>query len=334
MKISPTVSAVIVTCLIMGAGPDLYGQELSASDDIIKLGHHPVRPDNDLGVSTARIGEGRPHQVDATLVEIPPGGKFLAHRHLAEEIIYVISGQGHTDMWSDASKKVQRYEWETGDLLSPSLNAWHQHFNTSSDEAARYISITTTPIVKNLFRSPEFMSSSDFVFEDRWEHGISQQPEYIPEGGFESSTVVRMLVGHKLPDLPDRKLNQRRKGAWGITILPEGDLAGNTVLEMEVREKDGEEFTDQEAHLHRHPWEVIYIVLDGQGYSNMRREGEPRRRVNWQEGDLFIAEANEYHDNRAQQHTRTRYLQVKAAGYFRDVGNIGGIVVEEGTDQQ
>jgi hypothetical protein len=52
------------------------------------------------------------------------------------------------------------------------------------------------------------------------------------------------------------------------------------------------------------------------------------RRVNWQEGDLFIVEANEYHDNRARPQTRTRYLQVKAAGYFRGVGNVGGIVVE------
>jgi mannose-6-phosphate isomerase-like protein (cupin superfamily) len=73
----------------------------------------------------------------------------------------------------------------------------------------------------------------------------------------------------------------------------------------------------------------VYIVLDGAGYSNMRRKGEELRRVEWQEGDMFIAEANEFHDNRSQPNTRTRYLQVKAAGYFRGVGDVGGIVVED-----
>ncbi|MDH3547569.1 MAG: cupin domain-containing protein, partial [Gammaproteobacteria bacterium] len=254
-------------------------------------------------------------------------------RHLAEEIIYIISGAGHTNLWVPSEDKVHRYDWQAGDLLSPSLNAWHQHFNASADNAVRFISITTTPIINNFFHDSDFIASSDFVFAERWEHATTQQPVYTPEGGFETSEVVRMRVGHLLPDLPDRKLRQRRKGAWGITILPEGDLAGNHVLEMEVREKDGEEFTDAEAHLHRHPWEVVYIVLDGQGFSYMQRKGESLRKVNWQEGDLFIAEANEYHDNRSAPNTRTRYLQVKAAGYFRGVGDVGGIVLKEDDDR-
>jgi len=327
MKVLLNVFTIFIANVLLLGVPGLYGQEVSPSNDIIKLSQHPVSLDNNLGVSTARIGEGRLHQIDATLVEIPPGGQLAPHRHLAEEIIYIISGHGYTNMWVRAGEKMHRYEWDAGDLLSPSLNAWHQHFNSSDDNTVRYISITSTPIINNLFRNQEFISSSDFVFEERWEQGITQQPEYTPEGGFEGPEVVRMRVGHQLPDLPDRELRQRRKGVWGITIAPEGDLAGNHMLEMEVREKDGEEFTDEEAHLHRHPWEVIYIVLEGQGYSNMRREGEPIRRVNWQKGDLFIAEANEYHDNRAQQQTRTRYLQVKVAGYFSNVGNVGGIVV-------
>ena len=90
-----------------------------------------------------------------------------------------------------------------------------------------------------------------------------------------------MRVGHLLPDRP---LKQRWQGAWGITIAPEGALAGNHVLEMEVREKDGEEFIDEQAHMHHHPWEVIYVVLDGQGYSNMRREGEVNTACELEEG--------------------------------------------------
>lgn len=323
----------IVICTSMLQFRLLHGEEAPSSADITRIATHSLSPNRDLGAASAEIGVGRLHQIDATIIEIPPGGELPPHRHLAEEIIYVISGRGYTSMWIPEDDKKQRYDWDAGDLLSPSLNAWHQHVNASDDAPARYISITTQPITRNIFPGQAFASSSDFVFKERWQQGISQQPEYTPEGGFESSEVVRMRVGHHLPDLPDRTLRQRRQGAWGITILPEGDLAGNRVLEMEVREKDGEEFTDAQAHLHRHPWEVIYIVLDGRGYSNMRRDGEPLRRVDWQEGDLFIVEANEYHDNRAQQNARTRYLQVKAAGYFRDVGNVGGIVVEDFENQ-
>jgi quercetin dioxygenase-like cupin family protein len=328
MKFSRRIAIVLAVSLFLPGLPILHGQEMSSPDDIARLADYPLILDEELGVSTAQIGVGRLHQVDATLIEIPPGGQSPAHRHLAEEIIYIVSGGGHTNMWVGTEDSTHRYDWDAGDLLSPSLNTWHQHFNSSVDVAARYLSITTAPITQNIFPGHDFLSSSDFVFTERWEQGISQQPEYTPEGGFESSYVVRMLVGHQLPDLPDRKLKQRRQGAWGITIAPEGDLAGNRVLEMEVREKDGEEFTDEQAHLHHHPWEVIYVVLDGKGYSNMRREGEALRRVNWQEGDLFIVEANEYHDNRAQPNARTRYLQVKGAGYFHGVGNVGGIVLE------
>ena len=328
MKFPRQIAIVLAMSLFLPGLPVLHGQEMSSPEDIARLDDYPLILDEELGVSTAQIGVGRLHQVDATLIEIPPGGQSPSHRHLAEEIIYVVSGSGHTNMWVGTEDSTHRYDWDAGDLLSPSLNTWHQHFNPSADVAARYLSITTTPITQNIFPGDDFITSSDLVFTERWEQGISQQPEYTPEGGFDSSLVVRMRVGHQLPDLPDRKLRQRRQGAWGITIAPEGDLAGNRVLEMEVREKDGEEFTDEQAHLHHHPWEVIYVVLDGEGYSNMRREGEQLRRVNWKEGDLFIVEANEYHDNRAQPNTRTRYLQVKGAGYFHGVGDVGGIVLE------
>jgi quercetin dioxygenase-like cupin family protein len=318
MKIK-NVLGVVITLMMVGGVPGVLGQQAS---EAIKLAQYPVKPDKEFGASIARIGEGRLHQLDATLVEIPPGGQLAPHRHLAEEIMYIVAGKGQTLMWNREGGKKELYEWKAGDLLSPSLNAWHQHVNTS-DTPARYISFTTSPVALNLFHDPAFLSSSEFIFEDRWQQGITQKPEYTPEGGFESSTVVRMRVGHLLPDIVGRELRQRRKGAWGITITPEGDLAGNHLLEMEVREKKAGEFTDDEAHMHRHPWEVAYVVLDGAGYSNLQREGEPKRVLNWQKGDMYIVEANEFHDNRPKDSATTRYLQVKVSGYFHGVGNVG-----------
>ena len=329
MKVMSTSFVIWIANVLFLSIPNLYGQDFPLSVEAINLKEYPVMFDNDLGASTASIGKGRLYQVDATLIEIPPGGQMAPHRHLAEEIIYVVSGNGYTTMWNQSENKKERYNLIEGNLLSPSLNAWHQHFNSSSDMPVRFLSITTTPLTQNLFRNPAFISSSDFSFEDRWEQSISQQPEYNPEGGFEGPEVVRMRVGHYLPNLPGREMRQRDKDVLGITILPEGDLAGNHLLEMEVREYQSKDMSLPSGG-HRHAWEVVYVVLDGEGSTIVKQGDDPARVVNWQKGDLYLVEANEFHDNGARigsplRLPYPRVLQVKASGYFRDVGNIGGI---------
>ena len=77
------------------------------------------------------------------LAEIPPGGKSGAHRHLYEEIEYVLSGQGY------AVIEDRRYEWKTGDAFSIPPFFWHQHFNTG-EETARILVHTTRPGMENL----------------------------------------------------------------------------------------------------------------------------------------------------------------------------------------
>ena len=322
MSVLFTVFAVSAFYVLLGGDSNLFGQQVPLSKDkeTINLKQYLVKSDEDLGASTARIGEGPLHQMDAILVEIPPGGQLAPHRHLAEEMIYIVSGKGYTLMWIRPGDRKEQYDWAEGDMLSPSLNAWHQHFNASSDTPVRYISLTSAPLTYNVFRNTAFLSSSDFVFEERWKQGISQQPEYTPVGT-EGAEVVRMRVGHHLPNLPGREMRNRRENVLGITIRPEGDMAGNQILEWELREYQSE---NASSPGHRHPWETVYYVIDGQGYAILQREGEPRRRVNWQKGDLFIVEANEFHEHRARMGSRPRFWQVKPAGYFHNVGNVEG----------
>ncbi len=87
MKFSRRIAIVLAVSLFLPGLPILHGQEMSSPDDIARLADYPLILDEELGVSTAQIGVGRLHQVDATLIEIPPGGQSPAHRHLAEEII-------------------------------------------------------------------------------------------------------------------------------------------------------------------------------------------------------------------------------------------------------
>jgi gentisate 1,2-dioxygenase len=77
------------------------------------------------------------------LAEIPPGGRSGAHRHLYEEIEYVVSGEGHSII------EDQRYEWKTGDALSIPMFGWHQHFNTGS-KPARFLIHTSRVAMESL----------------------------------------------------------------------------------------------------------------------------------------------------------------------------------------
>lgn len=89
--------------------------------------------------------------VDLYLQEIPPGGCSGKHRHMSEECVYIIEGNGY-DMHWDVDIELQeeykwiipeegeKYEWEAGDVVYIPLNTIHQHFNSDPQKSARIIS--------------------------------------------------------------------------------------------------------------------------------------------------------------------------------------------------
>jgi quercetin dioxygenase-like cupin family protein len=95
----------------------------------------------------------RMETVDAYMEIIPPGSRSGKHRHLAEECVYVLEGQGYdvhqdcdveitdTYHWKPQAQ-VKRYEWEAGDVIYIPPNTIHQHFNASPGRPARLISAT------------------------------------------------------------------------------------------------------------------------------------------------------------------------------------------------
>jgi quercetin dioxygenase-like cupin family protein len=317
MKILKLRLTTLMSLIMLFLTINLSGQEIQLSDETIILKNTSVMFDQDSGISKTLIGEGYLKQIEAILVEIPPGKDVAAHHHLAEELIYIISGSGYTLMWDRPGNKKIRYEWSAGDMLSPTLNAWHQHINSSSDTPARFISLSSTPLTYNLVRDPAFLSSIDYVFEDRWQQSITQLPEYDPIG-IEGMGVVRMRIGHQITNLPGREMRNRRENVLGISVRPEGDMAGNQTMEWEVREYQS---VDSSSPGHRHPWEVVYHIMSGNGYAMLQRKGEAMRRVNWQQGDLFFVEADEYHELLPLDGSSPRVLQVKASGFLHNVGN-------------
>ena len=66
--------------------------------------------------------------------EIPPGSRSGKHRHMTEEQVLVIKGRGY-DVHDG-----QRWDWETGDLVSIPAMAEHQHFNADENQPALLLS--------------------------------------------------------------------------------------------------------------------------------------------------------------------------------------------------
>lgn len=117
---------------------------------------HPVHQRKMRGSAGAHFALSGNRTIDAHISELPPGGHNKRHRHVNEAIIYILTGRGHSIIQQEGEPPT-RIEWEEGDMFSPPLWAWHQHFNTDPERPARYLAVTNVPlmITMGLFRKEQ-----------------------------------------------------------------------------------------------------------------------------------------------------------------------------------
>ena len=117
-----------------------------------------------------RLGEQEIYNLQ--LVEIPPRGELKPEHHMYDAMMYVIKGRGATTVWQDGEPK-HTAEWEEGALLAIPLNAWHQEFNSSSDEPCRVIFGSNMAQVINHYHNLDFVFHNPFCFNDRFSNAMS-----------------------------------------------------------------------------------------------------------------------------------------------------------------
>ena len=91
--------------------------------------------------------------LDMYIQVIEPGKGSGKHRHMAEEVFYVLEGRGydlHWDVKPEISSKYawkwktqpMKLQWEEGDFVYIPPFTMHQHFNADLQSPARFITAT------------------------------------------------------------------------------------------------------------------------------------------------------------------------------------------------
>src|SRR5262249_52810380 len=154
---------------------------------------------------------------DGYVLEIAPGKSIPPQRYIFEEIIFVLEGSGSTAVWYEDNKKVT-FEWQAGRLFSPPCNSWRQHFNASGQKPGRLLSVTTAPVLFNLFRDTDFILNNNHAFKSRFD----ADPDSFSGSG-ESYRGRRMQVWDTnfvsdVRTLPVHRWEERGPGAASVSI--------------------------------------------------------------------------------------------------------------------
>ncbi|HEY3303318.1 MAG TPA: cupin domain-containing protein [Candidatus Binatia bacterium] len=263
-----------------------------------------------IGGQAARIClEGTGETDDAYICEIPPGASLKPQKHFFEELIYVVKGRGATTVWQEGGPK-RSFEWQEGALFSPPFNAWHQHFNGSGSEPARFLGVTSAPIMINLIHNIDFIFGCAYVFQDRFDSSedyFSGQGRWLPGIVWETNFVADARSF--------QLLDRSERGAGGQ--LSHFELSNNTMCAHISQFPVG---TYKKAH--RHGPGAHVLVLSGRGYSLMWREGEPMQRFDWGPGSLVVPPDRWFHQHFNAGSEPARYLALRWGGkkFFGTMG--------------
>lgn len=123
---------------------------------------------------------------------LAPGGHSGKHRHLSEEVLYILEGKGYDLHWDvrfdcedmyiwDWETEPRKFEWEEGDFVYIPPYCTHKHFNADPDRPARFVSITSRIIKAMGFDWLEQLENAP-EYEEAEKHGTASSKSDETEG--------------------------------------------------------------------------------------------------------------------------------------------------------
>lgn len=217
---------------------------------------------------------------DEHIVEIPPGGATNPERHLYTEAIYVVAGRGSTGVWYEGHAK-QTFEWGPGSYFVLPTNASYQFFNASLSQPARYFSVTDLPFLLRRFATQDFIFNNPFEFRDRY----SGEPDYF-------SAEAKLYRGRVwetnfIPDIRKLPLYEwKSRGGGGTNAFM---VMGGGMTESHVSRFQSGYY--KKGHVHGSGAHLF--IIEGEGFSLLKRGNEPRIKADWHEASLYLSGAGD-----------------------------------------
>ena len=233
------------------------------------------------------------------LGRMAPGTSLEPERHLYEEVIYILHGQGVAEM-QQRDRVPQSIAWQAGSVFSPPLNVLHRLINYSS-EPAMFLAITTAPMVLDHYHNERFVFASDFTFNERYD---GEMDFFAPRNERYLASNNRQWVWETnfIPDVLKAQLDaQEQKGA-GVNIT-QFEISSNTLIGHLAEWPVG-----RYHKAHYHGGGAVLVILRSEGYSLMwpndvgtkpYASGQCDRvvRVDWKPGSVFSPPTNWFHQH-------------------------------------
>ncbi|HEX6511810.1 MAG TPA: cupin domain-containing protein [Chloroflexota bacterium] len=233
---------------------------------------------------------------EARITEIPPGETLPPYKLAIDEVVYVVSGRGVANVWSDRQPSPRSFEWQDHALFLIPNNCYRSFGNMQGDKPVRLLHYSYLPLAMSVVPDPEFfldnpydgeVQSKDFYSEAKVVSGGDALRWANPD-----RRQHNFWYGNFFPDMRAwdklRALQHRGAGGKSVTI----QFAGS---DMSCHMSVFPPGTYKKAHRHG-PGRVI-IIPGGEGYSLMWQDGEERVIVPWQEAALFVPPTKWFHQH-------------------------------------
>lgn len=246
--------------------------------------------------------------LDAYLIEIPPGGRLKPEKHMYEEFVYYLTGRGVTTFQQEG-RRVERTEWKAGALFSPPMNVSHQHINSSKDQPARLLVVTSLPAMLGTVGSADFLGDTAFAFRDRY----NAEEDYLRTN---ERLGVRNIKTNFVPSVKGSKLDAWDERGAGSSNM-HWDMADNIMVKPHTSEIPAGYY--KLAHRHRN--EAIIIQLTGEGYSLIwEKPGDEKKLVRWKAGSIYAPPLYWYHQHFNVSDQPARYLAFPNSFFMSRLG--------------
>ena len=144
-------------------------------------------------------------------------------KHLYEEICYVLSGAGETEIDLGGGRK-NVIAWKPGSLFAAPMNATYRH--RASGGGARIVAFNDLRYLINLYRNETFLFATPVNFPERGDGEVAHDLPTMPIGAGvwqnERATAIALAkgsIGADAIDIPAGAYGQARRQVFGSTLL-------------------------------------------------------------------------------------------------------------------